>query len=132
MSSIKTFFFLTVAFCFHSCAKDTKPFKKVEYQVVVYPGNEVGITYNSDFNVDNNTKKEFIINDENNNYTGNIWSGVHIQQGDEPYYIRVEYKQYYNPLNFNYGVFIFVNDTLKDQHITNESTPAIELTGSVF
>lgn len=100
--------------------------------MVVYPGNEVGIIYNSDYNIDNTSKKEIIINDNNNNYTNSIWSAVHIQKADEPYYIKVTYKTYHNPLNYNYGVFVFVNDTLVAQEIRNTYTPSIELTGKVY
>jgi len=128
-------YFLLVAFVaplLYSCSKDTKDFKKVQYEVVVYPGNEIGITYNSDYNIENKTQKEIVINDANNNYTNSIWSAIHIQQGDEPYYIKVDYKTYFNPNSNNYGVFVFVNDTLVAQDIRNTYTPSIELTGKVY
>ncbi len=128
-------YFFIVAFTaslLYSCSKDTKAFKKVQYEVVVYPGNEIGITYNSDYNIENKTQKEIIINDANNNYTNSIWSAIHIQQGDEPYYIKVDYKTYSNPNGNNYGVFVFVNDTLVAQDIRNTYTPSIELTGKVY
>lgn len=124
--------FFLFAITFYSCKKETKPFKKVQYEVVVYPGNEVGIKYNSDYNTESGNNKEIIINDDNNNYTNYIWSAVHIQKADEPYYIKVDYKTYNNPQNLYYGVFVYVNDTLVAEEIRNTYTPKIELTGSVF
>lgn len=117
---------------FGACKKESiQKYKQVQYQVVVYPGNEVGIIYQSDYYTHSGKQTEIIINDANNNYSGNTWFANHIQEKEEPYYIKVTYKNYNNPNNLNYGVFVFVNDTLIDQFVTNTYQPEIVLTGKV-
>lgn len=128
---VKLCFISLFALLIASCAKEQAKFHKVTYEVVVYPGNEVGISYNSDYAIDSGKQEELVINDSNNVYSNYIWSGIHIQQGDEPYYIKTRYIQYQNPLNYNYGVFVYVDDSLVDQKILNTYTPEIVLTGSV-
>ena len=125
-------FFIIVILC-TACKKEpTRPYKKIEYQVVVYPGNEVGITYNSDYTISTGQQKEIIINDANNVYTNYTWIAKHLQQKDEPYYIKVKYKTYNNPDSLKYGVFVFINDTVVAKYIDSVYTPEVVLTGKVY
>ena len=116
-----------------SCKQEpVRPYKNIQYQVVVYPGNEVGITYNSDYNIKTGQQKEIVINDANNNYSNYTWIATHIQEKNEPYYIKVKYKTYNNPNHYKYGAFVFINDTLTDQFIDSNYVAEVTLTGKVY
>ena len=124
------FFILSSLF---SCKNEpVRPYKNIQYQVIVYPGNEVGITYNSDYNIKTGEQKEIVINDANNVYTNYTWIATHIQEKTEPYYIKVKYKTYSNPSHYKYGVFVFINDTLTDQFIDSNYVAEVTLTGKVY
>ncbi|MBN8704083.1 MAG: hypothetical protein J0M08_13525 [Bacteroidetes bacterium] len=130
-----SFFFLStiVATLFIGCKKDVViSSKKVQYEVIVLPNNEVSILYNSDYNTDNKSEKEITVTNTNGSQlTGNTWFATHIQNGAEEYYIKVKYTNYSNPTNLSYGVFVYVNDTLRDYVIKNSYVPEIEIKGYV-
>lgn len=128
--SILFFFLISVLF---SCRKDViTSTKKIQYQVTVLPDNKVSILYNSDYNIENNTQKEIEVTNVNGaELSGDTWFATHLQKGPEEYYIKVNFTNYNNPTNQNYGVFVFINDTLRDYVVKNMFVSEIELKGYI-
>jgi hypothetical protein len=103
-------FFLLLS-VLYACKKNTPNNRKLSYAVTLPIGHRVVITYNSDYNIENNKQEPVICyNDSIENF---IWEAQRIADANEGYYLKVEYtdlKHYYQYPDSTYCAQVSIDD----------------------
>ena len=124
-------FFIPLLF---SCDKDaTVPQTKLTYVIDDINGNELGVSYYSDYYEASGILKEISINDTSVSFLINYWEADRrYVEKDDTYYIKVEYKKYYNPALKIQKIYVYANDTsLIDSFEGTATNNIVELQGTV-
>lgn len=98
------------------------------YEVNFPQGNEVSISYNSDYYAATGNRKDILYNsDSTNQYYSTVWYARRYALENEKYYIKVSYKNLQHK-DSTYKIAVYINDELKDE---KSGASTLELEGDI-